>query len=151
MDVIDRKICNIVQRRGRLSSTDVAQEVGVSVSTANDRLRRLSASGEIRGWHAVLEPDSLGAGMCCFVLVDMAYDGEEAACAELTRHDEVMELHHISGAHSYLMKLRVKDAAALQAFLSAHVKPLSAVTRTETMISLHAHKESPVIRIAEGD
>ncbi len=151
MDRIDRKICEILQHTGRASSAEIAAEVGVSVSTANERVRRMASGGEIQGWHARLDPDIAGAGLCCFVLVDMAYDGESDACAALIAHDEVMELHHISGAHSYMMKLRVRDTRALQDFLASHVKPLTAVVRTETMISLEALKESPVMRISEPD
>lgn len=108
----------------------------------------MASSGEIRGWHAHLDPGAAGAELCCFVLVDMSYEGEAEACAALMAHDEVMELHHISGAHSYMMKLRTRDTAALQAFLAAHVKPLPAVVRTETLISLEALKESSVMPIA---
>ncbi|WP_127112649.1 Lrp/AsnC family transcriptional regulator [Shimia sediminis] len=147
MDIFDRKIANRLQRFGRLSSADLAQEVGVSVSTANERVRRMASGGEIRGWHAHLNPDAVGAGLCCFVLVDMTYDGEADACAALVTHDEVMELHHVAGAHSYMMKLRTRDTASLQAFLAEHVKPLPAVLRTETLISLDALKESPVMPV----
>ncbi|WP_299353623.1 Lrp/AsnC family transcriptional regulator [uncultured Shimia sp.] len=147
MDKIDKKITDTLQRSGRSSSAELAQIVGVSVSTANERVRRMAATGEIRGWHAHLDPTAVGAGLCCFVLVDMAYDGEAEACAALCAHDEVMELHHISGAHSYIMKLRTRDTAALQAFLATHVKSLPAVQRTETLISLEAVKESPVIPV----
>ena len=107
----------------------------------------MAASGEIRGWHAHLEPESVGASLCCFVLIDMSYQGEEAACRALLARDEVMELHHVSGGHSYLMKVRTRDTGTLQEFLAAHVKPLAAVQRTESLISLAALKESPVMRI----
>lgn len=151
MDYIDRKICAILQVDGRASSATLADAVGVSVSTANERVRRMVASGEIRGWHAQLDSVSAGAGLCCFVLVDMAYEGEADACAALKAKDEVMELHHISGAHSYMMKLRVRDTEALQDFMTNHVKSLASVQRTETMISLDAVKESATVPIAEGD
>ena len=147
MDNFDKKIADTLQRRGRSSSAELAQEVGVSVSTANERVRRMASNGEIRGWHAHLNPEAVGAGLCCFVLVDMTYEGEAEACAALVAHDEVMELHHISGAHSYRMKLRTRDTASLQAFLATQVKPLPAVARTETMISLEALKESPVMPV----
>ncbi|WP_372885196.1 Lrp/AsnC family transcriptional regulator [Shimia sp.] len=147
MDEIDRKICEILQGAGRASSAEIATKVGVSVSTAHERVRRMVAEGGILGWAARLDPERAGAGLCCFVLVDMAYDGEAEACAALAAHDEVMELHHISGAHSYMMKLRLRDTRALQDFLTEHVKPLAAVLRTESMISLEALKESAALRI----
>ena len=146
-DSIDRKICRILQENARASSTEVAQAVSLSVSAANERVRRLAASGAIRGWHAILSPELFDAGFCAFVLIDMDYEGEDEAVAALSARDEVQELHHISGPHSYLMKLRLADTKGLQAFLSDVVKPLPAVSRTETLIALDTAKETPAIAL----
>lgn len=151
MDVTDRSICEIVQADGRASSAAIAEAVGVPTSTANDRLRRLAANETIRGWHAVLDPERVGAGLAGFVLIDMAYEGEEEAIAALCACSEVMELHHISGAHSYLAKLRVKDMTAAQTFLVEVVKPLQAVQHSETIFALKTHKETAAVRIADEE
>ena len=147
MDGIDRKICELVQADAKRPTASIAEAVGLPLSTAADRLKRLQASGAIRGWHAALDPDTLGAGLCAFVLVDMAFDGEAEAVAALAAEPEVQELHHISGPHSYLMKLRLTDMPALQAFLTDRVKPLAAVTRTETILALDTVKETAALGI----
>lgn len=147
MDDIDRKICNILQEAGRTSSAELAEAVGLSLSAANDRVRRLVAQGAIAGWQARLDPQSFGLGLCAFMLLDLSFDGEAEAVAELVRHPEVQELHHISGPHSYLMKLRVADTRALQAFLTRVVKPLPAVLRTESIITLDTAKETAAIAV----
>ncbi len=148
MDDIDRKICGIVQRNGRASSAEIAEAVGVSVSTANERVRRLAATGVISAWRGVLDPQRVGAGLCGFVLIDMAYIGEAEAAAALRARPEVLELHHISGPHSYLAKVRVSDTAAMQRFLQDVVKPLKAVQRTETIFTLDTLKETTELLIA---
>lgn len=148
MDHIDRKICEIVQRDGRASTAAIAEAAGVPTSTANDRLRRLAGNGTIRGWHAALDASRVGAGLACFALIDMGYDGEEEAVRAIAARPEVMELHHISGAHSYLVKLRLPDMAAMQAFLTDVVKPLRAVRATETIFALKTIKETPAVAVA---
>lgn len=150
LDNIDRKICALLQENARASSTEVAQAVSLSVSAANERIRRLAANGTIRGWHAALSPEMFSADLCAFVLIDMDFEGEAEAVAALTARDEVQELHHISGPHSYLMKLRLADTRALQAFLSDVVKPLPAVSRTESIITLDTAKETPAIALPEA-
>ncbi|WP_116131126.1 Lrp/AsnC family transcriptional regulator [Tropicimonas sp. IMCC34043] len=150
MDEIDRMICGILQDNARASSAEIAAAVGLSVSSANERVRRLAAQGTVSGWHARLDPEAVDAALCAFVFIDMAFEGEAEACAVLAARPEVMELHHVSGSHSYLMKVRLRDARALQGFLQAHVKPLPAVHRTETLISLDAVKESAAVRIGDG-
>jgi Lrp/AsnC family leucine-responsive transcriptional regulator len=151
MDKIDRKICGILQINGRTSSADLAQTVGLSLSAANERVRRLAASGAISGMQARLAPQSFGLGLCAFVLIDMAFDGEAEAVATLTAHPAVQELHHISGPHSYLMKLRLSDTRALQDFLTRVVKPLPAVVKTESIITLDTAKETAAIAIPGTD
>ena len=150
MDDIDRRICGIIQSDGRISSTDVAEAVGVSVSTANERVRRLVESGVVREWRGVLDPARVGAGLCAFILIDMAYEGEAEAAAALEDRPEVLELHHISGAHSYLAKIRVANTGAMQSFLQDTVKPLKAVVSTESLISLSTLKETTAVLISNS-
>ena len=147
MDDIDREICRLVQDDGKRPTASIADAVGLPLSTTADRLKRLQAAGTILGWHASLDPAAVDAGLCAFVLVDMGFNGEAEAARALAAQPEVQELHHISGPHSYLMKLRLADMAALQAFLADVVKPLAAVTRTETILALDTVKETAAVRV----
>lgn len=148
MDEVDRKISEIVQTDSRPSNAEIAAAVGVSVSTANERLRKLTASGHIAAWRAVLEPHGYGAGLCGFLLVDVDYEGEEAAIQALAGFKEVQEIHHVSGPHSYLLKIRIANMPAMQRFLQDRLKPLRGINRTETIFVLHTVKETTEIAIA---
>ena len=61
----------------------------------------------------------------------------------------VQECHHVTGAWSYLLKVRVPGAAELEALLAA-LKVLPGVARTETHIALSSPKESARIVCADG-
>ncbi|SLN71435.1 Leucine-responsive regulatory protein [Roseivivax jejudonensis] len=148
MKDIDRKICEIIQVEGRLSASDLAQRLKLPASTANDRVRRLVANGSILGWRAELDPRRVGAGLCVFVLIDMSHEGEDKAVRAIAAHAEVQELHHISGPHSYLAKLRVGDMAALQEFLTNVIKPQAAVSATETVFAMRTVKETAALHIS---
>lgn len=150
LDETDLRIAALLQQDGRLSATEIAREIGLSVSAANERLRRLLSNGTVRQTAALLDPAAVDAACCCFLLLDLAWQGEAEAISALVARPEVMELHHISGPHSYLMKIRVKDPAAVQRFLTEAVKPLPAILRTETIFSLQAEKESPTLLLREG-
>lgn len=139
-----------MQTDAKRPAAAIAEAVGLPLSTTADRLKRLQASGAIRGWHAALDPTALGAGLCAFVLIDMDYEGEAEATRALEARAEVQELHHVSGPHSYLMKLRLADMKALQAFLAEVVKPLHAVTRTETILALDTIKETAAIAVTSS-
>lgn len=151
MDTIDRKICEILQRDGRITNSEIATALDLSVSAASERVRRLVSAGSVTGFRAILDTKVVGADFCCFLFIDMQYQGEQDAVAALTERPEVLELHHISGAHSYLAKVRVADAHALEVFLQDAVKPLQAVHRTETILSMSVRKETTAVKIASGD
>lgn len=148
MDDIDKKISNLIQKNGRLSSADIAAAVSVSVSTANERVRRLTSNGIVKDWRAVLNPKKVGASLCALIMIDVNYDGEAETTKALSSFKEVQEIHHISGAHSYLLKIRVADTDALQKFLSEKVKPLKGVTGTESFIVLDTVKETTEVIIS---
>ena len=56
-------------------------------------------------------------------------------------------MHHVSGARSYLLKVRVADTAAMQRFLSERLKPLPGITRTETLVVLDTVKETTEVAL----
>jgi Lrp/AsnC family leucine-responsive transcriptional regulator len=149
MDRIDQKIAGLIQANSQRSNAEIARHVGVSVSTANERLRKLTASGAISAWRGVLDSQRFGAGLCAFVFVDTEYEGEDALRSALTGCPEVQELHHVSGSHSYLVKIRVADTAAMQAFLQHRLKRQPGVRKTESIIVLETVKETTEIAIAE--
>ena len=150
MDAIDHKIANIIQTDGRASSADIAAAVGVSVSTANERVRRLTSSGVIKEWRAVLEPERVGANLCALILIDVNFEGEKETTTKLATYPEIQEIHHISGAHSYMLKIRLADTRALQKFLHEKIKPISAITRTESIIVLDTLKETTEVLVSEN-
>lgn len=148
MDDTDIDILRLVQADSRQSNAQLADAVGVSVSTANERVRKLAQSGHIKSWQAVLDPAKVGAEVCAFLMIDVAYAGEQATCEALCALDAVQELHHISGAHSYLLKVRVRDVKALNRLLSEDIKPLEAVLNTHSLMVLHTSKENSAVAIS---
>jgi Lrp/AsnC family transcriptional regulator, leucine-responsive regulatory protein len=143
MDAIDIEILRLIQADNRRSAAELGQEVGLSVSATNDRVRRLNSSGIICGNRAVLDPRPAGLGLCAFMFVDLEPRADEHGFAEaLRRLPEVQEAHHVTGPHSWLLKVRVRDASALQHLLANHLKPLPGVLRTETIIALDTAKET---------
>ncbi|HEX3924648.1 MAG TPA: Lrp/AsnC family transcriptional regulator [Streptosporangiaceae bacterium] len=72
MDAIDRKILAELQTAGRLTVTELAQRVALSVAPCHRRLRELERSGAIRGYRAVIDPAAVGLGFEVLVQVTMA-------------------------------------------------------------------------------
>ena len=53
----------------------------------------------------------------------------------------VLECHHMAGEYDYLLKVAVKDTAALEHFLTGQLKTTQGVAGTNTQIVLATMKE----------
>ena len=67
LDAVDRRLVRELTADGRASYTDLAVRVGLSVSAAHQRVRRLEQRGVIRGYSARIDPDLVGLPLTAFV------------------------------------------------------------------------------------
>lgn len=68
---VDRKILAKLQQDGRLTLTELAERVRLSVSPCHRRLRALERAGVISGYHAQLNARALGLTFEALVFVTM--------------------------------------------------------------------------------
>jgi Lrp/AsnC family transcriptional regulator, leucine-responsive regulatory protein len=146
MDAIDRKILECVQRDGALTYAEIGAAAGLSASTVNDRLKRLRADGVLRRMTAEIDPAAVDLKLLAFVMVVVeAGISEDVFRAGMLTAPEVLECHHVTGEFSYLLKLRLRDTAQLEAFLTNTLKPLTGFGRTQTLIALSSTKETHIL------
>src|SRR5687768_11332041 len=137
LDLIDRRLLMLAQADGRRPYAELAEDVGLSVSAVNERMRRLRARGVVRGVVAQLEPRAVGLDVLAFVYVLLDRpEPDDAFRTGVVAAPEVLECHHVTGEWSYLLKVRTRDTAHLEAVLATRIKALSGVVRTQTVIAL---------------
>lgn len=66
---IDRRLCQLLEQNARLSLTELAERVGLSVTATSDHIRKLEQNGIITGYHAHLSPSAIGLDITAFVFV----------------------------------------------------------------------------------
>ncbi|HUH39668.1 MAG TPA: winged helix-turn-helix transcriptional regulator, partial [Castellaniella sp.] len=76
LDKLDRRILDLLQHNGRMSMTELADTVGLTVTPCIERVRRLERDGVITGYHARVNPSALDAGLLVFVEVSMSSKSE---------------------------------------------------------------------------
>ncbi|WP_372811162.1 Lrp/AsnC family transcriptional regulator, partial [Litorivivens sp.] len=67
----EKDILRILQRNGRISNADLAQQVGLSDSPCFRRVKQLEANGLISGYAAIVDQRKLGLEVTAFVQVTM--------------------------------------------------------------------------------
>ncbi|PZT69264.1 Lrp/AsnC family transcriptional regulator [Streptomyces sp. SW4] len=148
MDDMDRKILAELQQDGRLTVTELAARVRLSVSPCHRRLRELERSGAISGYRAVVDPASVGLTFEALVFVSMKQEDRETveqferAVSEVA---EVLEAQRLFGEPDYLLRVVAADLAAYQRLYDERLATLPGVQRlTSTLVMKHVVRDRPL-------
>ena len=147
-DETDRQILEILQTDGRTSNADLARRIGMAPSAVFERVRRLEQKGVIRAYGAQLDARSLERSLLAFVLVRSdEHAGSVSTGQSLALEPDVLEVHHVAGQDSYLVKVRVKDPESLGRLLRERFGAIPGVRSTQSTIALETIKESWAIPV----
>ena len=148
LDRIDRKLIDELSRDARLSIAELARRVGLSKTPVQLRLKRLEASGVIRGYRAFLDPKRMGLDHVAFVEVKLS-DTRERALAAFNKAVgsvvEIEECHMIAGAFDYLLKVRTSDINRYRLVLGEKISSLPFVAQTSTHVAMQSVKDGGIV------
>ena len=118
MDRIDRKILALYQVDTRRIAESIGAEVGLSAAAVQRRLKRLRASGAIRGEIAVLDARAVGVPVLCITLLTMASRPKPAAHLarfrdEMRRLSQVQQCYQVTGTSDFVL---IVSAESLEDF-----------------------------------
>lgn len=131
LDKFDRKILLALQKNGRLSNVELAQEIGLSPSPCLRRVRMLQESGIIKGYGAIIDRDEVGLGLEVFVGVKVERHRAAEAVVfreEISKLPKVTMAHLVSGESDFLLHVVVPDLRAYEKFLTEKLLELPGVT-----------------------
>ena len=135
LDSFDKNILRIIQKNGRISNSDLAEQVGLSTSACHRRLQRLFDSSTISSIVALISEPAVKLNLTVFVeikllrQVDVVLEKFERAVCLIP---EVLECHLMAGSADYLLKIVVGDA---EDFERIHRKYLSRLPNVSNMTS----------------
>ena len=143
MDQIDRKIVAELQNDGRISMTELAERIALSISATSERVKRLLESGIITGFGARLDPDLAGRSIQALVDVrfrpgagppDLGFDGPVFA--------GVVDAVHLTGPFDVQLRVMAADVSELDALL-VRLKEDLAAEETNTRLILRTIEGFP--------
>lgn len=145
LDRVDRHILDLLQQDGRMSMTELADKVGLTVTPCIERVRRLEREGVITGYYARVSPEALGAGLLVFVEITMSHKSDrsfEDFRREILRIPHVQECHLVSGDFDYMIKARIQEIGQYRRLLGDVLLRLPGVTQTKSCIVMEEVKET---------
>ena len=148
MDAVDRKILALLQVDGRLTVTDLAARVGLSVSPCHRRVRELERSGAISGYRAIVDAGALGLSFEALVFVTMRREDRETLLAfeeGLASIPNVVQAERLFGDPDYLLRVVTADLAAYQRLQDEKLTALPGVQRmTSTLVMKRVVPDRPL-------
>jgi len=141
VDQLDRKIIAELRQNGRATYAELGRTVGLSASSVHERVGKLETAGVITGYHAMVDPSTVGLGVTALVGIqptDTAADDDVAdALAEL---DEVESCYAVAGNEAFVVKVRVSTVDELELALG-RLRRIPGVARTQTTVVLSTRFE----------
>jgi Lrp/AsnC family transcriptional regulator, leucine-responsive regulatory protein len=143
IDALDRKILTALQVDGRASNVELSSQVHLSAPQCFRRVRSLEERGVIRGYRALVAPQTLGLGVMAYVSLNI--DGGQFGRvreieADIRAFPQILECHTVSGDSDYLLKVVARDLKALSQFLTDQLMQVPGVDDVRSMICMEEIK-----------
>ncbi len=149
LDFKDRRILALLQEQARISASDIAHEVELSVPAVTERIRKLVDQGLVKGFHARLSAKKLNFDVTAFITVVMASsDYYEDFIRHTAETPEVLECHSITGEGSHIIKIRTHNTSSLENLLRT-IQHWEGVQRTHTSVVMTTYKETTALPLDE--
>ena len=112
LDSIDRRILSVLQKEGRTSNADLAENINLSPSACHRRVQRLHSIGVIKNYVALLNNRLVGLPTTVFVEITLSGQADEVLDAferEVLLIPNVLECHLMAGTADYMLKVVAGD------------------------------------------
>lgn len=146
------RILDALQRNGRLSNVDLAEQVGLSPSPCLRRVRDLEEDGYIQGYAAILDRRKLGFGVVAFmeVKIDQNAEGDIRFRRAVEAIPEVVSCFVMTGTMDYLLQVVVPDLDAYAEVSMGKLLQIPGVKDVRSSFVLDVVKHSTCLPLPKG-
>jgi len=140
LDELDKKILALLMEDGRLSCREMARELGVSPATVAKRLKKLEASGIIKGYTALLDHEKLGYEITVVTAITVSGGVLLEVEREIAKLPNVCAVYDVTGPVDVMVVAKFKSRQELSRFTKS-LLAMPNVERTCTYVVLTTIKE----------
>jgi len=147
MDELDRKILAELQEDASQSLDEIARKVGSSKTPVWNRIRKLREAGVIGRQTVLLDPQALGLEACFFVLVRTSEhepEWQKRFLNVVQSRPEVLEAYRLAGEIDYILKVRVPNARAYDAFYQSLIGEVK-IYNVTALLSMEEIKATTIL------
>ncbi|MFW2351310.1 Lrp/AsnC family transcriptional regulator [Qipengyuania sp.] len=150
LDPFEKKILALLQEDGSLSTSAIAEKVGLSASPCWRRIDRLERDGFIKRRVALVERKSVGLNAQVFAQVKLNAHGRanlDEFAEAIRAFPEVLECHVLMGPVDFLLRIVAPDIEAYERFFFDSLSQLPGVQEVNSTIALSEIKSTTALPI----
>lgn len=150
LDLLDRKILRVLQRRADISQAALAEEVGSSPASCWRRLKSLEEAGVLGATVRLVNPQAIGRTLDAVCLVRMkVHDRESRAAFEsfIETQEEVIECLSMSGEWDYQLRITVSSMGDYEDFLMRRLLSHPTVAHSASHFALKRIKYTTALAV----
>ena len=152
LDAIDIRLLKLLQENSRLTTKELAIEVGLSISPVYERVKRLENEGYIDRYVALLDPSKLNLSFIAFVAVKLkrqTKDGAQELIKAVMEIPEVTECFSVVGHYDYLLKVYAPDLNYYRNFVLDTLGNLESVSNIESTFVMSVVKKTTALPLQQ--
>ena len=135
VDEIDSKILTLLQKDGKMTFKEIANELDLTTTPVYERIKKMEKNGVIQSYKAIVDRRKLGLQLLVFCNVSLKE--HQASFLENFENDivnfpEVISCYHIAGMYDYLIQLTVKDMDEYQVFISKKIANINNIAKVQS-------------------
>ena len=150
LDATDLRILDLLQRNSKLTTKEIAAQIGMTTTPVFERIKRLEKKGYVDKYIALLNREKLGLTLLAFVNVSLKEHNTvylEKFVESVISLPEVMECYHVAGLFDYLLKVIVKDMGEYQHFVSKKLAGLDNIGKVQSSFVMTEIKNSTALNV----
>jgi Lrp/AsnC family transcriptional regulator, regulator for asnA, asnC and gidA len=147
LDKINLEIIDFLSRDSSTPFVEIAKQIGISDATVHIRVRRLIAAGIINKFTISVDNNRLGYDHLAFMGINVEPGFAEELTDDLSKVDEVLEIHEMHGRFDLLLKVRAKNLDQMRDIVVNKIRILPHIIETELMTVLKSRKEEQMVSL----
>ena len=140
IDEKDNRIINLLLKDGRMSYSDIGEQVGLSRTAVKNRMTALEQTGVIRGYRVVVDPLKTPGMMTFVVNIETQPEHFEEAKKAFVSAPQTVTLVQTTGNCHLLAICTAADLSAMRVFVNKLYRSVPGI------LSINAHSVLDVIK-----
>ncbi|MGI9382338.1 MAG: Lrp/AsnC family transcriptional regulator [Methyloligellaceae bacterium] len=143
LDDFDVALLRCLQDDNRMTSEAIAEQVGLSPTACQRRMKKLRQSGAIAGDVSIVDPEHVGGRMVMIVQVVLARgqaDIVDAFKRDARRTPEIQQCYYVTGEADFVLVVTAKDMADYERLTRRIFFDNPNIQKFQTMVAMETVK-----------